>query len=138
MNQNCISTNPKFSNRYSAFWLSLWNNLQIIIDISLPAISLGGNIISIMLATCADIPRKNVIRFHLSWKKKIIRKIDTRILKICPRDIGFKVGPWPYNVASAFLGVRVCDDILRNAASLILLFNKVYLNTLITVTSMYM
>ncbi len=100
--------------------LTLWAKLQLIMFIALPAISSLAYIITLLMTAYGDIPRKNGIRFHSIWKGELIQKIHRKMFQSIPRVIGFDAGP--YGVGTAALGIRICDDMLRNAIGLILMF----------------
>lgn len=100
--------------------IRLWDSLHIIMYIASPAASLCCYIVAILMTAYADIPRQNALRFHFYWKRQLVMKIDRKKFQSFPNVIGFNVGS--YGLATAALGIRICDDIVRNAVTLIILF----------------
>ncbi len=100
--------------------LILYNSLRFVVYIISPTFSFYCYVIALLMTMYANIPRKHVIQFCTVWKCRLVNRIDRKILQSCPDNIGFTIGP--YGIATAKLEILVCDDIIQNAVSLILLF----------------
>ncbi len=83
-----------------------------------PAITLVCILLAIVLNHLGDFPHKNSRQFHQFWNI-FARKIEhKKKLKACPL-LGFYWGP--YGLATAGLGLTICDKIVNNAVTVLLL-----------------
>lgn len=73
---------------------------------------------AITVTNGVGIPRKNVSRFRELAKMERLSRENRQRLRAIP-DVGFVVGP--YGICSAPVGLRICDDIINNTATIILL-----------------
>lgn len=99
--------------------LVLWDDLNIFIYMASPALSLCCYMIAILLNQYANKPHANLFNFCILWKRNARNKVEKRIVRSCPHNIGFKCGA--YGLLRAKLGIMICDDITQNAVDLILM-----------------
>jgi len=97
--------------------IMLYNSLSFVVFVMSPTLAFNCYVIAILLTMYANIPRKNGNLFCDGWKCQLVSKLDQKILKRCPRNIAYNVGP--YGLATAKLGILICDDIVKNAIRMI-------------------
>ncbi len=56
--------------------------------------------------------------FKMYWKKIVVRKEDLRRLNAC-RPFSVELGP--YGMSTSKLGLLICDDIIKNSVTILLL-----------------
>lgn len=74
--------------------------------------------VAIAYTALGSIPSENVQRFYRSWKRVLQRKEERKLLKCVP-VIGYRVGP--YGLSTPLLGLLICEDVINNVLSLMLL-----------------
>lgn len=74
--------------------------------------------IALSLTFLANLPRKNLFSFKSVWLGVKLGREGRKLLKAC-RPTGFKAGP--YGIATSKLGLCICEDIVRNTVTLLLL-----------------
>lgn len=85
-----------------------------------PALTFCCYMIAVIITQYANIPRKNVIKFHEFWRWHALTKVNSKCLQSFPKNVGFQLSP--YGLVTARLGILICDDMIQNAISLILMF----------------
>lgn len=98
--------------------LKLYHKLNIIVYGGAVALLILCLSLTIVLSYLCSIPRRNIMDFINHWFKVSRKRIDRKILKSC-RPIGFLVGP--YGVVTKKMGLCICDDMVRNTVTLLLL-----------------
>lgn len=73
--------------------------------------------VAIVLTYLANLPRKSMFNFVRLWTILCNQKYDKRMLMAC-KPAGFSVGP--YGIATSKLGICICDDILHNTVTMLL------------------
>ncbi len=99
--------------------IKLYSVLPTVTYLSLPAISIICYSVALGVSYMAGMPYNNAIRFQPFWKQHLCKKYDRKILSTC-QTFGLDNGP--YGISEANEGLRICDDIVNNAVSLLLLF----------------
>lgn len=100
--------------------LTLWDSLIIVVYMISLALTFSCYVMVVVMTQYANIPRKNVIKFCEFWRWHVLTKGNRKVLQSCPNNVGFVLGP--YGLATAKLGILICDDMTQNAISLILMF----------------
>ncbi len=98
--------------------LKMYSLLNIFMYLLGPAATILCLELALGLTYLANFPYKNTKVFKLYWKQFATSKENRRLLKACVPS-GFNLGP--YGVARALLGLHICDDIIRNTVTLLLL-----------------
>lgn len=98
--------------------LQLYGKLHIFVYIPLSFLFALGIFMATVLNALAGIPSVNVRWFCKNWKRMVKTKLARRLLKSVP-VIGFVIGP--YGIATATLGLLICEDIVNNVLRLMLL-----------------
>lgn len=92
--------------------------MNLIMYLSAPLGSLVGLIVAISVTHMSDVPYKNSLDFQEFWKRRFLKKIGRKRLTTCI-PIGVSLGP--YGIATASLGLLICEDIFKNTATLLLM-----------------
>lgn len=101
--------------------LKMYDKLEHIFTyLACPMISVICFVIAIMLTYLMDLSYKSMLQFQYFWKRNLKRRQEKQMLKTCV-PIGILVGP--LGVGTANLGLRICDDIVDNAVSLLIMGN---------------
>ncbi len=98
--------------------LKMYTVLNIFTYIIAPTGTVICFVVAILFTYLANFPYKNSLIFKQYWKRIVTRKEEKRMLLACTR-IGFDLGP--YGLAKAMLGLHICDDIIRNTVTFLLL-----------------
>lgn len=98
--------------------LKLRPYMNIIIYLSTPAGTVVGFILIISITHMADVPYQNSLEFQAFWKRRLYRTADRKRLLTCG-PVGLTLGP--YEMVTASLGLRMCDDVFNNTATLLLM-----------------
>ncbi len=96
----------------------MYHILNIFVYLLAPVTAIIGIVLAMVLTYLADFPYKNSKMFLLYWKQILTRKEDRKVLNACV-PTGFHLGP--YGLARAKLGLQICDDIVRNTVTLLVL-----------------
>lgn len=75
-------------------------------------------VIALALTYLANLPRKNLVNFKLNFMGIKLTRKDRKTVTAC-QSSGFSVGP--YGIATSKLGLCICDDIVHNTVTLLLL-----------------
>lgn len=100
--------------------LKLQNYMPIMMYLCTPTLSTAVYVAAILLTYMANTPLQNSERFESFWRRYLTRKHDWKLLRSCPL-LGYRLGS--YGAASATLGVLICDDIVRNTVTILLIGN---------------
>lgn len=99
----------------------LWyGKIHILIYILMPVLLVNCFIYVLFLTCLANIPYKNSKRFLKFWQLYVRKKEELRNVRGC-RPIGLNAGP--YGMVTNQLGILICDDIIHNMITIILLDN---------------
>lgn len=98
--------------------VKMYDKLNILTFAVGPIITLLFFSIAISLTFLSNFPQKHSKIFIQFWKSYLILKRDKKILRAC-KPLGFNLGP--YGVATAKLGIIICDDMVQNTVTLMLL-----------------
>lgn len=98
--------------------IKLYHKMHILTYVCAPAITVLCFVIAILLTYLSGIPYKNSLKFKKYWTLFIRNKEDKKVLLAC-KPFGFVLGP--YGIAKASLGLIICDDIIHNTVTAILL-----------------
>ncbi len=98
--------------------LKMYTMLNIIIYALAPATTALCFVLALLLTKLANIPYRNSQMFKTHWTKFVRNKGHRKLVHACV-PIGFLLGP--YGLAKAKLGLNICDDIIRNTVTLLLL-----------------
>lgn len=98
--------------------IKLYKYFPFLFYLIMPSINFVAFCVAILFTHMASIPRRNCLRFRCIWRTFGMKKIVSMDLRAIP-DVGFKVGP--YGLATRKLGVMICDDIIRNTVTVLLL-----------------
>lgn len=98
--------------------LKMYNMVHVFTYILAPPITIFCFVAAILLTYMGDILHRNSQLFQRYWKLMVPTKERRKILRSC-RPIGFRVVP--YGLAEAKLGLSICDDIVRNTVTMLLL-----------------
>ncbi len=83
-----------------------------------PAVSFCCFVFALLLTCFAGILYTHCKKFKNYWGWQIQKKEDRKRLRSC-KIFGFMLGP--YGIAYAKLGLRICDDIIQNTVTILLL-----------------
>lgn len=98
--------------------VKMYGQVHILFYLCGPSISLLAFVIAIVFTYLLDLPLRNTKKFKTLWVTKIHKKEERKVLislKLC----GFQVGP--YGFATRKLGIQICDDIIHNIVTALLL-----------------
>jgi len=98
--------------------LKMYGVVNIFMYLLGPAATILGFVLALILTHLANFPFKNTRIFGLYWRHFANNKENKRLLRTC-RPCGFSLGP--YGVARALLGLQICDDIIHNTVTVLLL-----------------
>ncbi len=99
--------------------LTMWGRINIMIYFLLPAISGICFSIALVVTHVGALPYVNALKCLRFWKYHLRERIDKRMLRTL-RPFGFLMGP--YGMCTKKLGLLICDDIINNTVSLLLMF----------------
>lgn len=100
--------------------LAMYRELNVLVYYAIFFLFVLGILVAILFTALASIPGRNVERFCKFWKRVLRTKVSRLLLRSVP-VIGFKLGP--YGVVSTRLGLSICEDIINNVISLLMLQN---------------
>lgn len=95
----------------------LYNRISFVAYLLSPSIAITSFMIALLLTYLANIPYDNSKLFRKNWIL-VLKREQRRMLLTC-RPFGFQLGP--YGIVTAKLGLSICDDIVRNSVTMILL-----------------
>lgn len=98
--------------------LKLAKFMHILLYISAPVVAIGGFVFTIVVSHMADVPYRNSLNFGSFWKRKLTRRADRMRLRSC-LPIGLSLGP--YGIATASLGLNICNVIVDNTVTILLI-----------------
>ncbi len=98
--------------------LNMYSMLNFFMYMLGPAITVLAFGLNLLLSLLADFPHKNSKIFKLYWNQVVTRKHDKQLLQACPQ-LGLHL--YPYGMATAKLGLHICDQIIRNTVTMLLL-----------------
>ncbi len=98
--------------------LKMYTMLNFFMYMLAPAIVLLTFGLALLLTFLADFSHKNSKLFKTYWNKVVTRKHHKLLLRACPQ-VGFKINP--YGLATAKLGLHICEEIIRNTVTMLLL-----------------
>ncbi len=98
--------------------LKMYSLLNITMYMMGPATTLLAFVLPLWLTYLANFPYKNTKIYKIYWKKFVTGKENKRLLRACVH-VGLNLGP--YGMVKAILGLHICDDIIRNTVTLLLL-----------------
>ncbi len=98
--------------------LKMYSMLNIFIYMLAPAITTICFGIAIFLTYLSSFPYKNSKYFKVYWKSVVVGKKERMMINAC-KPIGFNLGP--YGTATSKLGLLICDDIIRNTVTMLLM-----------------
>lgn len=98
--------------------LILWDKVNIFVYLCLPTGSALCLSIAIVFTNVAGIPYKNARNFKKFWNGVLYKKLDRRVIRSV-RHFGFDCGP--YGICTQKLGPTICEDMISNAADLLLI-----------------
>ncbi len=75
-------------------------------------------VVAIVFTYLVGLPYKNLETFKTYWLTKVHCKENRKVLRSL-RSCGFQMGP--YGVSTSKLGVKICDDIIQNTVTVLLL-----------------
>ncbi len=98
--------------------LKMYSFLNIFMYLLGPATTILCFALALLLTYLANFPYKNTKIFKSYWKQFVIRREDRQKLRSC---VPVSVNLGPYGKATAMLGLKICDDIIRNTVTMLLL-----------------
>lgn len=98
--------------------IKMYGKIPLFYFMMMPCLAIMGIKIAIIQTYLESIPYKNTQKFKTFWKYQLKRKEDKKMLRAC-KPFGFCLGL--YGIATAQHGLYICDDIIRNTVSIILL-----------------
>lgn len=104
------------SSAYMMF--KMYSMVNLVVYMFAPAITCLCFLIAIILTYLANVPHKSSKIFLIFWKRRVNGKIYNILLRSC-KSAGFSLGP--YGTATAKLGIQICDDIIKNTVTMLLL-----------------
>ncbi len=96
----------------------MYGNVHIIIYITFPALAFLCFAVALLLTFLGSTPNKQTKKFKTFWALDFLRIEDRKRLRAC-KPTGFVLGP--YGVCTSKLGLHICDDIVHNTVTMILL-----------------
>ncbi len=99
--------------------IKLYSVIPTVTYLSLPAISFLAFGIALVGTYMSGMPYNNAIRFQNFWKLHVRKRYDRKLLTTCQ---AFGIDNGPYGVSKANVGLQICDDIVNNAVTFLLLF----------------
>lgn len=100
--------------------LKLYKQVNIFICLPMSFLVFVGVFVATVFTALGCIPRDNVQDFRESWKREVKRRLERKLLISVP-EIGFILGL--YGIATKILGPLICEDIMNNVLSLMLVQN---------------
>ncbi len=98
--------------------LKMYSMLNLFMYMLAPAITLLAFGPAVLLTFLADFPHQNSKMFKVYWNQVLTRKNDKQILRAC-HQVGFHIHP--YGMVTAKLGLSICEEIVRNELTILLL-----------------
>ncbi len=95
----------------------MYSHVNIITYLAGPTFTIQCCLSSICFSYLGSKPYNNVDKFKKYWMLYASKGEDKKLLKCC-QPFGFSIGP--YGVCKAKLGLIMCDDIVHNAVTAIL------------------
>ncbi len=97
--------------------LKMYSMLNFFMYMLGPAIALLAFGLALLLTILGDFPHKHSKIFKVYWNQVVTRKHYKQILRACPQ-VGFNINP--YGIATAKLGLHICEEIIRNTVTMLL------------------
>ncbi len=98
--------------------LKMYGLVNIFMYLLGPTKSITCIVLALLLAYLSNIPYKNTKIFKSYWKQFVMGKANKRSLSGCAP---FSINAGPYGKATSILGMSICDDIIQNTVTMLLL-----------------
>ncbi len=98
--------------------IKMYGEINILIYLLFPSLTMICVVNAVALTYLGSIPYRHSENFKSFWAKLLTRKEDKRLLRAC-KPIGFELGP--YGLCTTALGLRICDDMIHNTVTILLL-----------------
>ncbi len=95
-----------------------YGKIDTMIYILMPVATITGFTLSLLLTYLANIPYKNTELFLKFWRLHLKSKKDKQIIRAC-KPLGITGGP--YGMGRAQLGFLICNDMIKNMITFLLL-----------------
>lgn len=98
--------------------LKLYSFFPFFLYLAMPALTIICFLIAMLFTFVASVPMTNCSNFKVFWNRLADRRLIKMKVNAVPL-ISFSVGP--YGIVTRKLGVTICDDIIRNTVTALLL-----------------
>lgn len=98
--------------------VKMFSMLSLFIYMLAPAITITCFGIALLHTYLGSFPYRNSNNFLAEWKYSAVKEEERMMILAC-QPIGFKLGL--YGNATSMLGVKICDEIIRNTVNMLLL-----------------